>query len=98
MDNVQIVRALEGDVSLDALNEGPKTRNGGGLVSSSGGSSDYDTVSYNNDMKKFRRTALNSTDYPSSEYGATNEYGHTSSSSAEMSGPKRTSPLPSHFV
>uniref|UniRef100_A0A803LDS7 non-specific serine/threonine protein kinase n=1 Tax=Chenopodium quinoa TaxID=63459 RepID=A0A803LDS7_CHEQI len=96
----QIVRALEGDVSLDDLNEGAKVRNGSTLVGSSGGSSDYDTVSYNNDMKKFRRTALNSTDYPSSEYGATNEYGHTSGSSAEMSPsmPKRTSPSPNHFV
>ncbi|XP_021738600.1 putative proline-rich receptor-like protein kinase PERK6 [Chenopodium quinoa] len=96
----QIVRALEGDVSLDDLNEGAKARNGSTLVGSSGGSSDYDTVSYNNDMKKFRRAALNSTDYPSSEYGATNEYGHTSGSSAEMSSsmPKRTSPSPNHFV
>ncbi|KAK9677868.1 hypothetical protein RND81_11G172800 [Saponaria officinalis] len=71
----QIVRALEGDVSLDDLNGGPKQGNSSAF-SSSGGSSDYDTMSYNNDMKKFRKIALGSTDYTSSEYGATNEYDH----------------------
>ncbi|KAL2939420.1 Proline-rich receptor-like protein kinase PERK4 [Bienertia sinuspersici] len=94
----QIVRALEGDVSLDDLNEGPKPRSGSTLFSTSSDSSEYDTISYNNDMKRFRRTALNSTDYASSEYGATNEYGHTSGSSEELSSmPRRTSPGQSHF-
>lgn len=92
----QIVRALEGDVSLDDLNEGTKPGSST-ILSSSGGSSDYDTMSYNNDMKKFRRTALNSTEYASSDYGATNEFGHNSGSSGESPAmPKRTSPGPSH--
>ncbi|KAK9691085.1 hypothetical protein RND81_09G175100 [Saponaria officinalis] len=78
----QIVRALEGDVSLEDLKEGTKPGNSA-LFSSSGGSSEYDTVTYNNDMKKFRQTVLNSTDYTSSEYGATNEYSHASGSSGE---------------
>ncbi|KAL9245022.1 hypothetical protein vseg_018721 [Gypsophila vaccaria] len=71
----QIVRVLEGDVSLDDLNEGAKQGNSATTLSSGGGSSsDYDTMSYNNDMKNFRRIALSSTDYTSSEYGATNDY------------------------
>ncbi|XP_074275393.1 proline-rich receptor-like protein kinase PERK15 [Silene latifolia] len=74
----QIVRALEGDVSLEDLNEGTKSAGGNSskFSSSGGGSSDYDTMSYNNDMKQFRKTAFSSTEYASSDYGNTNEYGH----------------------
>ncbi|KAH9603703.1 hypothetical protein KSS87_007454 [Heliosperma pusillum] len=74
----QIVRALEGDVSLEDLNEGTKSSGGNSSMfnSSGGGSSDYDTMSYNNDMKQFRKTAFSSTEYASSDYGNTNEYGH----------------------
>ncbi|XP_057527587.1 putative proline-rich receptor-like protein kinase PERK6 [Amaranthus tricolor] len=85
----QIVRALEGDVSLEDLKEGPKARSGSTLSNSE--SSEYDSNSYNIDMKNFRRTAFNSTDYPSSEYG------HNSASSEEMS-TKRTSPNPRNFL
>ncbi|KAF9620339.1 hypothetical protein IFM89_011074 [Coptis chinensis] len=71
----QIVRILEGDASLDALNES--------VQAGTSGSSDYDTASYNADMKKFRSLALNSQEYPSSEYGAhTGEFGRKSSSSS----------------
>ncbi|KAK3210719.1 hypothetical protein Dsin_015425 [Dipteronia sinensis] len=63
----QIVRALEGDVSLSDLNEG--IRPGQSNVYSSYGSSDYDTMQYNEDLKKFRKVALSS-----QEYGASNEY------------------------
>lgn len=79
----QIVRALEGDVSLSDLNEG--IRPGQNLYSSYG-SSDYDTMQYNEDLKKFRKMALNSQEYgASSEYsGPTSEYGlYPSGSSSE---------------
>ncbi|CAH8392309.1 unnamed protein product [Eruca vesicaria subsp. sativa] len=79
----QIVRALEGDASLDDLNEG--TKPGQSALFGRGSSSDYDSGSYSADMKKFRKVALDSQDYgASSEYGNTSEYGlHPSSSSSE---------------
>lgn len=71
----QIVRALEGAVSLEDLNEG--VRPGHSTVYSYG-SSEYDSSQYNEDMKKFRRMALGSQEYgtsgqsmPTSEYGVT---------------------------
>lgn len=60
----QIVRALEGDVSLEDLHEGVRT--GGPLTGSSAGS-EYDG-SYSVDMKKFRK-AGGSNEYSSSDYG-----------------------------
>ncbi|KAJ4822598.1 Proline-rich receptor-like protein kinase perk1 [Turnera subulata] len=80
----QVVRALEGDVSLSDLNEG--IRPGHSTVYSSYGSSDYDTSQYNEDMKKFRKMALGTQEYgASSEYsGPTSEYGlYPSGSSSE---------------
>lgn len=82
----QIVRALEGDVSLSDLNEG--IRPGHSTVYSSYGSSDYDTSQYNDDMKKFRKMALGTQEYGgSSEYSTgipTSEYGlNPSGSSSE---------------
>ncbi|KAI5592148.1 hypothetical protein POPTR_004G153600v4 [Populus trichocarpa] len=76
----RIVRALEGEVSLE---EGRKA----GLIFSSASSSDHDQSSYSTDMRRFRRTALDSNDYVSSEFGHTSEYGlnPSSSSSEEMS-------------
>ncbi|KAJ4893981.1 putative proline-rich receptor-like protein kinase PERK6 [Raphanus sativus] len=70
----QIVRALEGDASLDDLNEGGKP---GGQSSNlaRGSSSDYDSSTYSADMRQFRKTALDSREYgASSEYGNTNEF------------------------
>ncbi|KAL0337406.1 UNVERIFIED_CONTAM: Proline-rich receptor-like protein kinase PERK1 [Sesamum calycinum] len=80
----QVVRALEGDVSLSDLNEG--IRPGHSTVYSSHGSSDYDTFQYNEDMKKFRKMALGSQEYGSSgQYSnPTSEYGlNPSGSSSE---------------
>ncbi|KAA8534977.1 hypothetical protein F0562_029980 [Nyssa sinensis] len=80
----QVVRALEGDMSLSDLNEG--IRPGHSTAYSSYGSSDYDTTQYNEDMKKFRKMALGSREYGSSEYsaGPTSEYGlNPSGSSSE---------------
>ncbi|XP_042506155.1 proline-rich receptor-like protein kinase PERK1 [Macadamia integrifolia] len=79
----QIVRALEGDMSLSNLNDG--IRPGHSSAYGSYGSSDYDTIQYNEDMKKFQKMALASREYGSSEYsGPTSEYGlHPSGSSSE---------------
>ncbi|PKA63477.1 Proline-rich receptor-like protein kinase PERK1 [Apostasia shenzhenica] len=64
----QIVRALEGDASIEDLNEGVKP--GHSSVYGSYTSSDYDTMQYNEDMKKFRKMALASQDCGSSGYSA----------------------------
>ncbi|KAH7682446.1 Non-specific serine/threonine protein kinase protein [Dioscorea alata] len=66
----QVVRALEGDVSLEDLNEGVRPGHSR-MYGSYGGSSDYDTMQYNKDLEKFRKMALGpftSKDYASSEY------------------------------
>ncbi|XWS45397.1 hypothetical protein CRYUN_Cryun15aG0133000 [Craigia yunnanensis] len=63
----QIVRALEGDSSLDDLNEGVKP--GQSSIYSSGTSTDYSNSSYNADMKKFKQIALSS-----QEMGGSGEY------------------------
>ncbi|KAK6941517.1 Serine-threonine/tyrosine-protein kinase, catalytic domain [Dillenia turbinata] len=70
----QIVHALEGDVSLSDLNEG--IRPGHSTVYGSHGSSDYDTHQYKEDMQKFRKLALASQEFGTSEYSnPTSEYG-----------------------
>ncbi|KAG5391476.1 hypothetical protein IGI04_021439 [Brassica rapa subsp. trilocularis] len=80
----QIVRILEGDASLDDLNDGVKPGQGSYMGSSGGdGSSDYETGTYGAEMKKFRKVTLDSRDYgASSEYGGTSEYGLDPSSSS----------------
>lgn len=79
---------MEGDASLDDLNDGVKAGQGSYIGSSGGdGSSDYETGTYGAEMRKFRKVPLDSRDYgASSEYGATSEYGldPSSSSSEEM--------------
>ncbi|ESQ37165.1 hypothetical protein EUTSA_v10002434mg [Eutrema salsugineum] len=72
----QIVRALEGNVSLSDLNEGMRPGQSN-VYSSYGGSTDYDSSQYNEDMKKFRKMALGTQGYnttgeysnPTSDYG-----------------------------
>ncbi|XP_023642277.1 putative proline-rich receptor-like protein kinase PERK6 [Capsella rubella] len=77
----QIVRTLEGDASLDDLNEGGKQ--GQSSFLGRGSSSDYDSSTYSADMRKFRKVALDSHEYgASSEYGNTSEYGLDPSSSS----------------
>ncbi|PKA67189.1 Proline-rich receptor-like protein kinase PERK1 [Apostasia shenzhenica] len=76
----QIVRALEGDASLEHLNEGVKP--GHSSVYGSYGSSDYDAMQYNEDMKKFRKMALGSQECSGSGYSVpTSEYGQNPSAS-----------------
>ena len=61
---MQIVRALEGDVSLDDLKEGMTKPTGhNNVYTSSSGSSDYDTMQYNADMIKFRKAIMSSQEF-----------------------------------
>uniref|UniRef100_A0A5B6YZJ2 non-specific serine/threonine protein kinase n=1 Tax=Davidia involucrata TaxID=16924 RepID=A0A5B6YZJ2_DAVIN len=76
----QVVRALEGDVSLEDLNEGVKP--GHSSVFGSNSSPDYDGSSYSTDMKKFRKMALSSQEFTSSEHGQTGEFSVRPSSSS----------------
>ncbi|XP_078428200.1 proline-rich receptor-like protein kinase PERK1 [Wolffia australiana] len=77
----QIVRVLEGDISLDDLNDGLLP----GQSSVYGSSADYDRGQYSEDMRRFRKLALGSQEYTSSEYSApTSLYGlNVSVSSSE---------------
>ena len=60
----QIVRALEGDVSLEDLKEGMLKSSGhNSAYTSSSGSSEYDTVQYNADMMKFRKAIMSSEEF-----------------------------------
>ncbi|CAK9142982.1 unnamed protein product [Ilex paraguariensis] len=72
----QIVRALEGDVSLEDLNEGVKP--GHSAIFGSTGSSEYDGSNHG-EMKKFRKAGLSSQEFTSSEHGVTGEFVNTSS-------------------
>ncbi|XP_054782054.1 proline-rich receptor-like protein kinase PERK1 [Prosopis cineraria] len=67
----QVVRALEGNISLDDLNEGSTPGHSRAFGSFAG--SGYDTGQYNKDLKKFRKLALeqetNEYSGPSSDYG-----------------------------
>lgn len=71
-------------MSLSDLNEG--IRPGHSTVYSSYGSSDYDASQYSDDMKKFRKLALASQEYGSTDQysNPTSEYGlHPSGSNCE---------------
>ncbi|XP_077233306.1 proline-rich receptor-like protein kinase PERK15 [Tasmannia lanceolata] len=92
----QIARALEGDSSLEDLNEGVKP--GQSTPFGSNGSSDYDTgSSYTSDMRKFRKMALGSGEFGSNGYsGPTSEYGlHPSSSSSASESSREMNSNPS---
>ncbi|XP_059293228.1 proline-rich receptor-like protein kinase PERK5 [Lycium ferocissimum] len=77
----QIVRALDGDSSLEDMSDSTKT-------GSSGSSETYDTGAYNADMIKFRKM-ISTQEYDSSEYGATSDYGLNPSSSSTSSSDSR---------
>ncbi|KAE8714687.1 Proline-rich receptor-like protein kinase PERK2 [Hibiscus syriacus] len=77
----QVVRALEGNISLDDLNEGITP--GHSRAFGSFESSDYSSIQFKEDMKKFRKMALESQELASSEYSAVaSEYGINPSSSS----------------
>lgn len=76
---LQIERALEGDVSLDDLNEGG--RHGNSAMFSS--SSEYDGASYS-DLKRFKKAGMSSQEFTSSEHGFTGEFVHSGGNSQEI--------------
>lgn len=80
LSNPQIVRALEGDVSLEDLNEGVKAANRG--LHGSSGSSEYESGSYS-DLKKIGKTGLSSQEFNSSEHRYTGEYVHSSAGNSQ---------------
>ena len=69
----QVVRALEGDVSvsLDDLGEGVKPGTSSMFGINASDSIEYDAAAYSADMRRFRELALESSDYGQS----TDEYG-----------------------
>ncbi|PIM97420.1 Serine/threonine protein kinase [Handroanthus impetiginosus] len=81
----QIIRALEGNLPLDDLNEGIQP--GHSMIYDSHGSSDFDanynTTQYREDLIKFRKMALESVELTTSECsGPTSEFGHQPSGSS----------------
>ncbi|WVZ22259.1 hypothetical protein V8G54_000803 [Vigna mungo] len=75
----QIVRALEGDVSLEDLKDGMKLTTGNGnsgAYPSSSGSSEYDTMQYNADMAKFRQAIMSSQEFNDSGELSSKEIGY----------------------
>ena len=76
-----MVRALEGNLSLDELSDGITP--GHSMMYGSYGSTDYSSGQYKEDLKKFRKMALDSQELASSEYsGVTSEFGLQPSSSS----------------
>jgi len=65
----QIVRALDGDASLEDLNDASKTAHGTPYNNPTGNTETYDTCAYNADMMKFRKMVMSSQEFPTSEYG-----------------------------
>ncbi|GLT86237.1 hypothetical protein SLE2022_043900 [Rubroshorea leprosula] len=80
----QIVRALEDDVSLDDLNDVVRTEEGSNFSLRSG-SADDEARPYSEDMKTFRKMALDSQVHASTVVGNTSEYGLNPSSSSSSS-------------
>jgi len=80
----QIVRALEGDVSIEDFKERVKPgRQSSNFSSSTATGSEYDAGSYGANMKKFRNMAVvDSNECGSSEYEGTSEYGLNPSSTS----------------
>ncbi|CAL0318950.1 unnamed protein product [Lupinus luteus] len=86
----QVVRVLEGDVSLDVLNhEGVKP--GQSTMYSNANSGEYGASAYLADMKQFRKLALESGTANTDLYGNTSEYGlNLSASSSDQSSAEYT--------
>lgn len=75
--HAQIVRALEGDASLDDLNEGVKP--GQSMMFSSGSENDAGG-NYASNVNNFRKVAFENSEY--SEYSGTSDYGADSGDAA----------------
>lgn len=75
----QIVRALEGDMSLEDLDDGVKP----GQNTYFNSSSDFESGSYSANMRQFRKVALGSEEFSTEYSGQTSEYGlHAADSSS----------------
>ncbi|XP_028555722.1 putative proline-rich receptor-like protein kinase PERK6 [Dendrobium catenatum] len=84
----QIVRALEGDSSLEDLTEGVKPGQSMQFTSSS----EHESGSYASKMRRFRKAVFNSNDLSQEYSGQTSDYGRnpsSSSSSEEISAQTR---------
>lgn len=72
----QIVRALEGDSSLEDLNEGVKPGQSAMYNPNGSGTTEvYDTRAYNADMVQFKKMVMSTQEFNSGESGSTTEYG-----------------------
>ncbi|KAL7141759.1 hypothetical protein ABFS83_08G075300 [Erythranthe nasuta] len=90
----QIVRALDGDSSLEDLNEGVKPGQSQAYNPANTNRDIYDTGAYNADLMKFRQMVMSTQEVNSTDYGATtSEYGiNPSVSSGDSSEDTRNSP------
>nr|CAB3471701.1 unnamed protein product [Digitaria exilis] len=88
----QVVRALEGDVSLDDLNEGVRPGHSRFIGSYGSSASDYDTNQYRDDLKKFRKIALGGSGVQSSSQHTptTSEHGQNPSAASSSDGHQAT--------
>ncbi|CAH2036478.1 unnamed protein product [Thlaspi arvense] len=86
----QIVRALEGNISLDDLTEGVAP--GDSTMYSLDGSSDYSSTQYKEDLKRFKKMALESKTFGSSECSGltTSDNGQNPSGSSSVTEGQRT--------
>ncbi|CAH8255388.1 unnamed protein product [Arabidopsis lyrata] len=85
----QIVRAFEGNISIDDLTEGAAP--GHSTIYSLDGSSDYSSTQYKEDLKKFKKMALESQTFGSSECsGLTSDNGQNPSVSSSITEGQRT--------
>lgn len=76
---VQVVRALEGNLSLSDLNDGVKPG-----FSSAHGSTDLDSGTEKEEAKKFKKLVFLSEDYASTDFGRTRSQFNDGLSSGEM--------------
>ncbi|CAE5960011.1 unnamed protein product [Arabidopsis arenosa] len=85
----QIVRAFEGNISIDDLTEGAAP--GNSTIYSLDGSSDYSSTQYKEDLKKFKKMALESQTFGSSECsGLTSDNCQNPSGSSSITEGNRT--------
>ncbi|XVE52092.1 hypothetical protein DITRI_Ditri02bG0093500 [Diplodiscus trichospermus] len=91
----QIVRALEGNMAVDDLNEGITP---GHSTMFSYGSSDYSSAQYKEDMEKFRKMALESQEIGSSEYSVVTSENYVNPSSSSTEGQHTTGEMESSKV
>lgn len=90
LGSLQIVRAFEGNISLDDLTEGVTP--GHSTIYSLDGSSDYSSTQYKEDLKKFKKMALESQTFGSSECSGltTSDNGQNPSGSSSITEGLRT--------